>query len=179
MPLWQVRSIFIIAYTCIKTLTLAMLDTLLPFAGLYLSPASYQRFINLNIINSFVEVAAGVLCSSMPAMASFSTSHMFTKSFFTSMRSRLLHPKSSKSDKSIKVSASVKRKRVNLVSSFANGFHLDSFTQLRDDRCVSRDDVALPNVTIKTSILAGEPSRDLENGKIAKSVTMEQSSDTS
>lgn len=179
MPLWQVRSIFLIAYTCIKTSTLAMLDTLLPFAGLYLSPGCYQRFINLNIINSFVEVAAGVICSSMPAMTSFSISHMFTNSFFTSMRSRLFHPKSSKSDKSIKFSASVKHKRANLASSFANGFHLDSFTQLRDDRCVYRDGVAFPIGTIKTTILAGEPSRDLENGTIAKSVTMEQSSDTS
>ena len=174
------RLVLIIAYTCIKTSTLAMLDTFLPFAGLYLSPGRYQRFINLNIINSFVEVAAGVICSSMPAMASFSTSHMFTKSFFTSMRSRLLHPKGSKKeDKSIKVSARVKCKRVNLASSFANRFHLDSFTQLRDDSCVYRDGVAFPIGTIKTSILAGEPSRDLENGKIAKSVTMEQSSDTS
>lgn len=77
----------------------------------------------------------------------------------------------------MKASGSVKRKHVILASSFANRFHIDSFTQIRDDHCVYRDDVIFPRGATKTSIQVGEPSGDLESGQIEKSVTVEQSSD--
>ena len=130
----------------------------------------------LNLKKSFVEVAVGVMCSSMPAMTSFSKLHIFRKDFYTSIRSRLLFHRYGKHSEDVKMSDSAKRKHLFLASSFADKFHLDSFTQLRDDQGVVMDDVVFPRGTTKTSVQVGEPSGDIESGQIGKSVTVEQSS---
>lgn len=129
-----------------------------------------------------MEAAIGVMCSSMPAMASFSKLYIFQTSPFTSLRSRLLWHKSSERIKDAKTPPdALNKKRPNAAAkSSGDKFLAGSFAPLRDDRhhVHYREDVAYPRWTTQTSVQVGsEPSRkDLEIGRIEKSVTIEQSS---
>ena len=150
-----------------------MVDTLLFFAGLYPIVQIDQKLI-FQTNNSFVEVAIGVMCSSMPAMASFGKLHVFQKRVFTFVPSRLLPHKGSKRSEDVKVS---KRKHLVLPSSFAKNLHVDPFTQLRDDQSIYSDDVVFLRSATETSTQVGEPSANVESGQIGKPVTVEQCSE--
>lgn len=145
---------------------------------------------NLEIKNSFVEAAVGVICSSMPAMASFSKLYIRQMKLFTTLQSRSFwHRNGSERIHDVKTfspDASGKKGKPNATAATtaakysADSFPADSFSHLRHDSHHSSDRenmAAYPRYMTETSVQVGsESSRrlDLEIGRIEKCVTITQ-----
>ena len=125
---------------------------------------------------SIVETDVAIICSSMPAFASFSRAHLANSKYLSSLRSRIASRFGSSGSKSKLLSKSVSLPRFNLKRSADTPSN--SFTRLRDG-----DDVELNPLThtykatvpsVQTEIHAA-PHRDLEEGVVIKSLSVEHS----
>lgn len=170
-----------------------MQHLLQPSAGLS-SPLQRKQVCKdpakLEVNNSFVEAAIGVMCSSMPAMASFSKLYLGQTKLFTYLQFCFFgHRNGATQTHSVRISsldASGKTGWPNATTATAgakpsaDSFPADSFTHLRVDshnNSYGENTAAYPRCTTKTSVQVGsESSRtvDLEIGRIKKCVTITQ-----
>ncbi|KAI9845651.1 MAG: hypothetical protein M1837_004625 [Sclerophora amabilis] len=123
------------------------------------------------------ETDISLMCSSMPAFASFSKAFVTSSAYLSSLRSRILHPsRSHGSSGSSKTKSPYNAKNYPIQKQFATPSDSESLSHLHDDGYLELSVTPGTGRRTITEIQGSAAERDLEQGVIKKSTSVEQSS---